>query len=76
MTYKGIVKGSIIELAEDLPLPEGTLVEISVSVPCPEESVQIILECAGMLKDLTPRQEAVFAEAMTRRPIFSRRLSL
>jgi len=74
MTYSGVVKGRIIELAEDLPLPEGTRVEVSVSVPAASETIQIALRCAGILKDLPPQQQAMFEEALARRIKFSRGL--
>ncbi len=38
MTYKGIIRGNLIELANPLGLPDGTEVEIVVKVP-PEESI-------------------------------------
>lgn len=76
MTYAGIAKGKIIELAEELPLPDGTPIEVSISLPPTADTVRVTLECAGMLSDLTERQRVVFEEALARRPRFSRRLLL
>ncbi|MBC7343670.1 MAG: hypothetical protein H5U02_14700 [Clostridia bacterium] len=55
MIYAGIAKGKIIELAEELPLPDGTPVEVSISLPPTTDTVRVTLECAGMLSDLTER---------------------
>jgi hypothetical protein len=37
MTYKGIVKGKVIELEDSVTLPEGTKVEVVVQTPKVEE---------------------------------------
>ena len=43
MTYKGIARGRVIELEDDLALPEGTEVEIVVKDRA-KSSVTIILD--------------------------------
>jgi hypothetical protein len=76
MVYKGIVKGRMIELSEELPLPEGAQVEVTVSMPVQEHHIETALKCAGMLKDMTDQEKALFEEALKKRPTFSRRIAL
>jgi hypothetical protein len=57
MTYKGIVKGKIIELAEPLPYEEGQAVSVSVEALHPElrpGTAAAILRVMRGLPDLNP----------------------
>lgn len=75
MVYRGVIKGKTIELSEEPPFPEGAEVEISVS-PVREREAEAALEFAGMLKDMTDKERALFEEALKKRPTFSTRISL
>ncbi len=63
MVYKGIVKGRTIELSEELPFPEGAQVKVSVS-PVRAREAETALKFAGMLKDMTDQENALFEEAL------------
>jgi len=74
MAYRGIVRGRLIELAEELPLPEGTEVEVSLSLPGGEDAEAVARASAGILRDLSPGERAAFDEALSRRLRFRRRI--
>ena len=76
MGYRGTVRGRTIELAEELPLPEGAQVEVLVSMFTGTREAETALKFAGMLETLTDHEKTVFAEDLKRRPNFAKRLSL
>ena len=45
MPYKGVVQGKVIELEEDVTLPDGTRVriipEISITMPVPQDTITL-----------------------------------
>jgi hypothetical protein len=76
MVYRGIVKGRMIELSEELPFPEGAHVEISVSMSTRARKAENALKFAGMLKGMTDQEKTLFEEAIKKRPTFTKRISL
>jgi hypothetical protein len=57
MTYKGVVKGKIIELEESLPYSDGQAVSVSVEALHPDlqpGSAPAILKVMRSLPDLKP----------------------
>jgi len=74
--YRGTVRGRTIELAEELPLPEGAQVEVLVSMFTGAREAVTALKFARMLETLTDHEKTVFGEALKRRPTFAKRLSL
>ena len=58
MTYKGVVKGNVIELKDDVALPEGTYVSV-----IPEEPVTVsVLEHPMTLKEWLQEARQVRAQ--------------
>lgn len=60
MTYKGIVKGKLIELEGDITLPEGTRVNVipeetaTVNIPGPSLTLKDWLEEARQIRSHLP----------------------
>jgi hypothetical protein len=61
MTYKGIVKGKLIELEGDVTLPEGTRVSVipeesaTVNIPAPPLSLKAWLQEARQIRSQLPK---------------------
>ncbi len=68
MTYKGIVRGKIIELEAPLPYPDGTEVEVTVKVDKKAE----ILRFAGMLSHLSEEEWENLRKLLSKRLSFKR----
>jgi hypothetical protein len=61
MTYKGIVKGKLIELEGDVTLPEGTRVSVipeestKVNIPAPPLTLTAWLQEARQIRSQLPK---------------------
>jgi predicted DNA-binding antitoxin AbrB/MazE fold protein len=71
---KARYENKILKPLEKLELEEGEEVEIELKGR--EELKRDILRYAGILKDLSEKEEAIFQEAVKRRSLFGKALKL
>ena len=71
---KARYENEMLKPLEKLELEEGEEVEIELKGR--EELKRDILRYAGILKDLSEKEEAIFQEAVKRRGLFGRALKL
>jgi predicted DNA-binding antitoxin AbrB/MazE fold protein len=72
---KAVYENKILKPLEKLELEEGEEVELELKRK-DQEQKRDILRYAGILKDLSEKEERLFQEAVKRRSIFGRTLNL